>query len=136
MGTDNAARAGRHRNESFMMLFEHGKVDTRLIVEALRVAARDELHEVSIASLVFCKKNKVIVSLILSFRILKPRVIRSKAIVYEINLAANNRLDAGSFRGLVKFERAEKHAMIGHGDGFHPIRFRGTHKIGDAARAV
>ena len=54
----------------------------------------------------------------------------------DIDLAADDRLDAGGAAGLIKRDRAVKHAVVGDGDSVHTGVFYGFRNACDAAGAV
>ncbi len=54
----------------------------------------------------------------------------------NIDLAADNRLDACLFRRLIEIDYAIHHAMVRYGDGILPKRFHPFHQLGNPAGAV
>ncbi len=65
-------------------------------------------------------------------------IFRSRlvALLRNVNLAADHRMDALGLGSVVELHGAEEIAMIGHGDGGHFLLRDGVHELGDLARAV
>ena len=62
---DFAGHAGAAADEPFVVLFQQGVVDSRLVVEAFDVPERHQLHEVVIADIVLCQEDEMVVFTVL-----------------------------------------------------------------------
>src|SRR2546427_9612120 len=95
------------------MLSEHLFVDAGLVIHALHLADRAEAHQVHVAIVVGSKQGQMV------------RVAVDAALSHEsrarrdIDLAADDRLDAGVLARLVKVDRAVHDAVVGHPDRGH-----------------
>ena len=72
------------------MLFEQGAVHAGLVIEALHVRLGDKLDEVAVAGLVLGQDGQVVGGFLL-------RHLGPTAIVGDVDLAADDRLDPGLF---------------------------------------
>ncbi len=58
------------------------------------------------------------------------------ALLRDVDLAADDRVDALGFGRVVELHRAEEVAVVGHGDGGHLLLDHEVHQLGDFAGAV
>ena len=117
-----AAREGDHpRREALEQL----PVDARLVVVALEVAERAELDQVRVAGVVGGEERQVRVAL-------RERA----AIVDDVHLAAEDRLDPLLGGGLVEVDRAGHRAVVGERHGGHLELGRLPRERRDPARPV
>ena len=100
-------------------------VDAGLVVVALEVAERGELDEVAVALVRLGQQRQVRVAL----RLLAP-------VVRDVDLAAEQRLDAVLAAFPVELDRARERAVVGESDGRHLQLGRAGGERGDAARPV
>ena len=104
-------------------------VDARLVVVALEVAERAELDQVVVALGRLGQQRQVVpVALV--------RVHARAAVVDEVDLTAQQRLDAGLAGGAVELDRARHGAVIGDPDRGHAELHRALDELRDAAGAV
>ncbi len=122
---DAAGEAARKRHDALRVTLEELPVDARLVVVALEVAERGELDEVRVALVRLREEREVRVPLRL-----RP------AVVGDVDLTADDRLDA-RLPGLPEqLHRAGERAVVGKRDGRH-LEPRGLlHEAGDPARPV
>ena len=127
---DLASKTRRERNKSLGVRAQQLKVDAGLDVEALGKRLGDHVGEVAVALLVLAQKDKVArlgVKLVL---LVKARAGR------DIDLAADDGLDALGLARAVEVDRAVHHAVVGHGDRRLPQLADALGQPLDAARAV
>ncbi len=116
-GTDQARHLGveaaRQHREPIGVLGEQLLVDPGLVVEALEVRLGDELDQVLVTVEVADQDREVVGSFVAAVlgAALGPSSRR------HVELAADDRLDAGLLGGQVEVDRAEEIAVIGQGDG-------------------
>src|SRR5207245_19819 len=96
---------------------QHLLVDAGPVIEALRVADGDELHEVVVAGLVRGQQRHVVVRLFDA----RPRLVVA-APGRDVDLAPEDRLDALVEAGVVEGDRAEHVAVVCHCDRVHAQR--------------
>ena len=107
---DLASKTRRERNKSLGVRAQQLKVDAGLDVEALGKRLGDHVGEVAVALLVLAQKDEVArlgVKLVL---LVKARAGR------DVDLAADDGLDALGLARAVEVDRAVHHAVVGHGD--------------------
>ncbi len=125
---DVAAQAGRQRDQAFGVSCEKVFIDARFVIEAVEEAGGDERGEVAVAFLVLAEEDEVIVAI---------RVAASLvALLRDVDLASDDRVDPLILSGVVKLDRAEEVAMVGHGDGGHFLLDYEVHELGDFAGPV
>jgi hypothetical protein len=95
---------------------EVAPVDARLVVVALEVPGRGELDQIAVALIRFGQESQVRVTLLLLGRVLA-----------DVDLAADQRLDAGLPGVLVELDGARKRAVVGERDGRH-LELGGTRR--------
>ena len=103
-------------------------IDARLVVEAFQVRGGDQLDEVAIAFLVFAEQHQVVVAVGIAARLV--------ALLRNVHLAADHRMDALRLGGVVELHRAEEIAVIGHGHRGHLLLDHDLHQLVDIAGAV
>ena len=122
---DTSGEAPRERDHTGRVAPEELPVDTRLVVVALEVPERAELDQVAVARVVGCQQREVRVALRL-----RP------SIVDDVDLAAEDRLDALVARRLVELDRARHRAVVGERHGRHLELGRLCGQRRDPARPV
>ena len=126
---DAARQAAAQRDQTARVLLEQVEVDARLVVVALEIAEGDELDEVVVPLEVLGEQREV-----------RPvaaagRLLRA-TILDEVDLAADDRLDAGLRRRAVEVDRPRHRAVVGDRDGRHLELRRALDELADAARTV
>ena len=106
---DLPVEAAREDQEPVRMRGEELLVHARLVVEPLEVGLRDELDEVPVARAVAREDGEVVGALVAA--VLRPAL--SAAPRGDVELAAENRLDARLLRRLVEVDRAEEVPVVG-----------------------
>ena len=91
---------------------------------------RDKIGKVAVALLILAQQNKV-ARLRVKFMLLIKARARG-----NIDLAADDGLDALGLAGAIKIDRTVHHAMVGDGAGGLPHRLNELWKVADAARTV
>ena len=91
---------------------------------------RDKIGKVAVALLILAQQNKV-ARLRVKFMLLVKARARG-----NIDLAADDGLDALGLAGAIKIDRTVHHAMVGDGAGGLPHRLDELWKVADAARTV
>ena len=99
--------------EALRVLGQELLVHPRLVVEPLEVPLRDELDEVAVARLVPDEGGDVVRALVLPV----DRGALEPAARGDVELAAEDGLDAGGARVLVEVDRPEHVAVVGQRDG-------------------
>ena len=122
---DAAGEAAGERDDALRVPLEQLPVDARLVVVALEVAERRELDEVRVALVRLREQRQVRVALRLC-----------AAVVGDVDLAADDRLDAYLLRLAEELDRAGERAVVGERDGRH-LEPRGLlDEVRDPARPV
>ncbi len=121
--------AARERDDAAGVGLEQLVVDARLVVVALEVAERAELDQVVVALGRLGQQREVV-------PVALARVHARAAVVDEVDLAAQQRLDAGLPGRAVELDRARHGAVVGDPDGGHAELDRPLDELGDAACAV
>jgi len=128
---DFAGEAGAGTDEAVAMLGEDFLVDPRLVVHALEVGGGDELDEVVVTGLVFGEQEKVGGGFLGAVGLAVLATAGG-----EIDFAADDRFDPGLAAFLVKFDGAEKIAVVAQGEGGHFEFRRALGEFRDAAGSV
>jgi hypothetical protein len=105
---DAPGEAAGERDEPIRVPLEQLEVDPRLVVVALEIAGRGELDQVRVAGVVLGQQRQVRVALLLGL-----------AVVGDVDLAADQRLDALLRRLPVELDCAGKRAVVGEADRGH-----------------
>ena len=98
-----------------MVALERLEVDTRLIVEAIDEARRHDLHKVRVALVILREQHEVVVAILA----LSDLPIEAGA-AREVDLTAENRLDALLQRLLIEVDDTVHHAVVGDRHRIHP----------------
>ena len=125
-----AQEAARERDDAAGVLLEQRVVDARLVVVALEIAERAELDEGRGEALGRLGQQRQVVPVALR------RVLARAAVVDEVDLAPQQRLDARLPGAAVELERARHRAVIGDPDRGHAELHRTLDELRDAAGAV
>ncbi len=105
---DPAGEAAGERHDPVRVRLEVPPVDPRLVVVALEVGGRGELDQVPVALVRLGQQGQVRVALLLA-----------RGVVADVDLAADQRLDAGLLGLLVELDGAGERAVVGERDGGH-----------------
>ena len=127
---DFALEAAAQADQPLGVLREQLLVDARLVIEALGVAGRDQLDQVLEALLVLGEQHEVVGGL--AGRAALVAAIAGR----DVDLAAEDRLDAALARRVVKDDRREHVAVLGDGERRHLELLRLIEQLVDAAGAV
>ena len=122
---DAAGEAAGERDQALRVALEQLPVDAGLVVVALEVAGRGELDQVRVAGVVLGEQRQVRVALPL-----RP------AVLGDVELAADQRLDADLARLAHELDRARERAVVGQRHRRHLELGRARRERGDAARSV
>ena len=122
---DAAREAAGERDHAGRVPLEELPVDARLVVVALEVAEARQLDQVRVAGLIGREEREVGVALLLGV-----------AVVGDVDLAADDRLDAGSLGRLEQLHRARHRPVIGERDSRHLELGGALDEVGDPARTV
>ena len=122
---DPSGEAAGERDQPLGVGLEQLPVDARLVVVTLEVAGRGELDQVGVAGVVLGEEREVSVPLGLG-----------AAVVADVDLAAENRLDSDLSGLPVELDGPGKRAVIGEPDGGHLELSSPSRKGRDAARPV
>ena len=110
LGND-ASDASARGQDAVVVLAQRFERDARLVVEAVRCGVRDNAHEVAIPAIVLREQNHVIE--------LRALVAAQRGIRREIDLAADDGLDACLDGRLVELRAAVHVAVVRDSDGRH-----------------
>jgi hypothetical protein len=138
-GADRAARhrgqAAGGRDQALVVLPQEVHVDARLVVEALEVGLRHEHHQVPVAGVVHREQQQV-ADRIEARGVALARLAFEARAGREVDLAAEDRLDAVLLGGLEELDRAEEVAVVGERDRRHAELLRALEERIDLDRAV
>ena len=129
---DVTRQAGRQGDQALMVLAKQLHVHTGTAVEALGKARRDQGHKVLVALHVLAEEDEVVVRPLSS---LHARFLKAGG-GGDIDLTADDGLDARLLAGLVKGDRTVQHAVIRQRYGIVTALLHPCRKIGDAASTV
>ena len=122
---DPPGEAAGERDQPLGVGLEQLPVDARLVVVALEVAGRGELDQVGVAGVVLGEEREVSVPLGLG-----------AAVVADVDLAAENRLDSDLSGLPVELDGPGERAVVGEPDGGHLELSSPSREGRDAARPV
>ncbi len=122
---DAAGEAARERDQPAAVPLEQLPVDARLVVVALEVAERGQLDQVRVALVRLGEEREVRLSLLLDV-----------PVVGDVDLAAEERLDALLAGRLEEVDRAGERAVVGEPDGRHLELGRAPGEVRDPAGPV
>ena len=137
-----AAHAARRGDDALAVLREQFAVHARVVVKALLIGVRGELHQVAVALFVGGPQQHVVVDVAVDFFALGAAF----PIGHNVRFHADDRLERreavflGEFvrllAGLVEFDRSEHVAVVGDGQCGLLHLARALDQIADARRAV
>ena len=106
------------RNDPLAVRPEYFLIHPRLVIISLHKSFGNDLHQIRVPGVILRQQNQMIVSVFPSGKFsVKPGVGR------HIDLASEDRFDAGCFRRTIKIDHAVHHAMIGDRRAVHPEFF-------------
>ena len=124
-----AGEARRQADQPFVVGFEQFFVNPRFGVKAFEEAGRNHLDEVFVAGLVFAQQHQMVVA-VDAVDLVKP------AAGGHIDLAADDRPDAGRLGRIVKLDTAVHDAVVGDGHSILAKLLQTRKQPVDAAGAV
>ena len=131
LSRDLSGKAGGRGDNSFVELAQQIQVHTRFVVKSLCEGPADDLHQIRVSGIVLRQQNEVVIPVLpVALLTVKARTGR------DIDLAADDRLDARRFRGLIKVNHAVHHAVVGNGRGCHAEFFDTADILGDLVGSV
>ena len=98
-------------------------------MEPVDVSARDQLHEVAVTLVVTRQQHEMV-------RAAFVRALVEPAAFCDVDLAADDRLDARLLAGQVKVHHPVHGAVVGYGQGVHPHFLGLGHQLGDTADTI
>ena len=132
---DLAGQTGREADDPLAVLLDQLVVDAGTVVLALHPGDGVELHQVVVALVVHGQQDQVVpVAPVALAHFLVGAV--GVALRVDVELAADDRLDAGLLAGLVEVDGPEHVAVVGDGQRPHARRQRLLHVVLDLGGAV
>ena len=122
-----AGNAGTEADNALVVGAQYVLVYTRLIVKALQLTDADNFHQVMVACIVLRQQNQMIHATVILFQM---------RTLGQVNLAADNRLDACLGTFLIKFHCAVHRAMVGNRQAVHAQLLGIGHQLRDFRSAV
>ncbi len=119
-------------DQALRVLRERVEIGARFVVKTFEMSVGDELEEVLVAGEVFREQPEVEDA----FALVGAPVLFEARSLNQVELAADDRLDALGLGRVVEFDRAVEIAMVGERDGGHAEYDRPVHQPVDAAAAV
>ena len=117
-----ACQAGAESNNSLMVLFQNLNIYPGFIIKAFYKAFGNNLHQIAVALIIFCKKHQMIITVLTtSCFSVEPGPRR------HINLAAQNGIDPCCLCSPVKINHSIHNAMIRNSRTVHPQLFYTGH---------
>ena len=117
-----AGNAGTEADNALVIRSQYVLVYTRLIVKALQLTNADNFHQVMVACIVLRQQNQMIHAAVILFQM---------RALGQVNLAADNRLDACLGTFLIKFHCAVHRAMVGNRQAVHAQLLGIGHQLRD-----
>ena len=132
---DLAGQTGREADDPLAVLLDQLVVDAGTVVLALHPGDGVELHQVVVALVVHGQQDQMVpVAPVALAHFLVGAV--GVALRVDVELAADDRLDAGLLAGLVEVDGPEHVAVVGDGQRPHARRQRLLHVVLDLGGAV
>ena len=126
---DLARQTGRKADQSLVVLLQKLLIHAGLGVKALHKTGRDHFDQVFVAGLVFAQQNQVVVAVDFIYLI-------KAGTGGNIDLTADNGLDARLFSGFIKLHTTVHHAVVGAGNGGLSTLLHPLHQLVDTASTV
>ena len=125
---DDAGDARARGQDAVMVLAQRLERDARFVIEAIRRGIRDDAHEVAVPTIVLREQDHVVE--------LRALVAAQRGIRREIDLAADDGLDAGLDGRLVELRATVHVAVVRDGDGGHAELLGTRAQLADARGTV
>ncbi len=129
---DFALQAAGKPDQPARVLGEKFLADARLVVEAVERRLGGDLHQVAVALVGLGEHDQVVVVIAVGRRAVHAVVV----LLADVELAADDGLDAVLLGGIVEMQRAEDVAVVGDGDGRLPELGHARHELVDVAGAI
>ena len=129
---DVTRQTGRQGDQTLVVAAQQLHIHAGTAVKALGKARRDQSHEVLVALHVLAEEDEVVIRPLAA---LHTRLIEA-GIGGDVDLTADDGLDARLFAGLVKGDCAVQHAVIRNGHGIVTALLHPRGEVGYTARAV
>ena len=123
-----AAQARRHGNQTLRVARQQVFINPRLVVEALEIGGRNQVDEIAVAFLALAQQHQVVVAVGIRARFV--------ALLRDVHLAADHRLDALRPRGIVELHGAEEVAVVGHRHRGHLLLRYRVDQLADFAGSI
>ena len=121
--------AARQANQALVVLIQQFPVNSRAVVEALQVGLGNQLHQVAVAYVVLGQQHQVVGTAFGGVAVVA-------AAVGNVNLAADDGLDACFLALGVEVHHTVKVAVVRDGQGLHSHVADLVHQVGNAADAI
>ncbi len=128
-----ARQAGAGRNDPLMIFLKDLPVHAGTVIEAVHETRRDDLHQVSIALIILRKQDEMIIAVLIVSPAGLPVKARSRG---DVDLTAQDRLDPGRSRCLIKIDDPVHHPVVGDGRAVHPQLRHALHILLDLVGSV
>ena len=129
-GGQRAREAGRQANQPLVVLAQQLEINARLDIKSLGKGQADHVNQIAVARHILTEQDQMAVPLAVGIGLLVAGMGR------DIDLTANNRMNALFLGGAVKVDDAVHDAVVGDGDGWLPELDRAVNQPLDAAGAV
>ena len=126
---DFPSQARAQGDDSFMVLFQYAEIYSGAVIKPIREASGDDLHQVAVSQVVFGEQDQMAVLSVPAAFVLHSRG-------GNIDLAADDRMDAYAFCVFVKFHDAVHGAVVGNGSTGHAQFLHPVKVVPDAVGAV
>ena len=127
-----AAQTGAAANDALGILRQQFVINARLVIKAVEIGARRQLHQVFVALEILRPQRQMM----RVFLLVQRRIFIGVFAWRDIRLNADNRLDALGFARRIKVDGAVHHAVIGERERRHIHRGGALRQILDAIGAV
>ena len=127
---DLTVKASAQGDQAFAAIGKNLLVHPGLVVETLQMSRGNESTKIMVSLTVLCQQDQVEHPPLASGALVKP------APASNIELAPDDRLDAGLVRLFIKLDNAIHRAMISDGHGIHPVGSNPLQKRVDADCSV
>ena len=122
-----AGNAGTEADNALVIRSQHVLVYAWLIIKALQLTDADDFHQVMVACIVLRQQNQMVHAAVIFFQM---------RALGQIDLAADNRLDACLGTLLIKFHCAVHRAMVGNRQAVHAQLLGIGHQLVDFRSAI
>ena len=122
-----AGNAGTETDNALVIRSQHVLVYARFIIKALQLTNANDFHQVMVACIVLRQQNQMVHAAVIFFQM---------RALGQVNLAADNRLDACLGTLLIKFHCAVHCAVVGNRQTVHAQLLSVGHQLVDFRSAV